>query len=67
MFGVMIDPLDPQTLKDARMALQLSRADVASMTGVDVTTIFRIEEKNQKPNSETWLKLVRGLQAREAA
>ena len=59
----MIDPLNPRTLKPAREAAGLSRADLARMAGVDATTILRIEKGDTDPRLDgTWAPLVRALQ-----
>ncbi|KQN09806.1 hypothetical protein ASE85_02375 [Sphingobium sp. Leaf26] len=64
----MIDPLDPATLKPAREKLQLSRATVAAMSGVNETTILRIESGKVDPRLDgTWAPIVRALRSASPA
>lgn len=62
--GHMIDPLNPSTLKPAREALGLSRADLAAKSNVHETTIMRIENGTVDPRTGgTWAPLVRAIQS----
>lgn len=58
----MIDPLDPKSLKPAREAAGLSRADLAEAARVNETTIMRIEKGDVDPRLDgTWAPIVRAL------
>lgn len=60
----MIDPLDPTTLKPAREGAGLSRAKLAALSGVNETTILRIETEKVDPRLDgTWAPIVRALRA----
>lgn len=60
----MIDPLDPATLMPAREKLQLSRATLAAMSGVNETTILRIETGKADPRLDgTWAPIVRAIRS----
>lgn len=60
----MIDPLDPSTLKPAREAAHLTRAELAEKAGVHETTILRIESGGVDPRVDgTWAPIVRALAA----
>jgi len=59
----MIDPLDPSTLRAAREAAGLSRADLAREADVSETTVLRIESGDVDPRlNGTWAPIVRALQ-----
>ena len=63
----MIDPLDLNSLKPAREAAGLSRAELADLAGVDETTVLRIERgldnKGVDPRlHSTWAPIVKALQ-----
>ncbi len=59
----MIDPLDPKTLRKAREDANLSRAELASRSNVNTTTIMRIENGDVDPRLDgTWAPIVRVLQ-----
>ena len=59
----MIDPLLPSSLRPAREALGLSRADLAAKSKVHETTIIRIENGDVDPRlNGTWAPLVRAIQ-----
>ena len=58
----MIDPLDIRTLKPAREAAGLTRAELATAAGVNETTVLRIENGDVDPRVDgTWSRLVRAL------
>lgn len=58
----MIDPLDPKSLKPAREGVNLSRADLAKLAGVNETTILRIENGDVDPRLDgTWAPIVRAI------
>lgn len=58
----MIDPLDTSTLKPAREAAGMSRAELASATAIHETTILRIEKGDVDPRLDsTWAPLVRAI------
>lgn len=60
----MLDPLDPRTLKPARDAAGLSRADLATLAKVSETTIMRIEKGEVDPRLDgTWAPIARALAA----
>lgn len=60
----MIDPLDPASLMPAREKLQLSRATLAAMSGVNETTILRIETGKADPRLDgTWAPIVRAIRS----
>ena len=60
----MIDPLNPASLHDARLAANLTRSALAEMAGVNETTILRIERGDVDPRLDrTWAPIVRALQA----
>lgn len=64
----MVDPLDPRTLKPARVAAGLSRADLAKASSVSETTILRIEKGEVDPRlGGTWALLVRALPTEQAS
>lgn len=64
---VMLNPLDPRTLKSARVAANLSRSELAGLANVSETTILRIEKGEVDPRlAGTWGPLVRALEARAA-
>lgn len=64
----MLDPLDPTTLRKAREDVGLSRAQLASSSGVHETTIMRIEKSEVDPRLDgTWAPLARSVMAAEAA
>lgn len=61
----MIDPLDPTSLEGARKAADLSRAELAKLSGVHETTILRIETGKVDPRLDgTWAPLCRALSPR---
>ncbi|WP_420542818.1 helix-turn-helix domain-containing protein [Sphingomonas naphthae] len=63
-FG-MIDPLDPRTLRPSREAAGLTRKDLATLAGVNETTVLRIESGDVDPRLDgTWAPLVRALRTR---
>ncbi|WP_374412697.1 helix-turn-helix domain-containing protein [Novosphingobium colocasiae] len=58
----MLDPLDPSTLRSAREEANLSRAQLATASGVHETTIMRIEKGEVDPKLDgTWAPLARAL------
>jgi transcriptional regulator with XRE-family HTH domain len=60
----MTDPLDvlkPSSLAEARKARGLTRAALAKLSGVDVTTIFRVENGQDPGLAKTWAPLVDAL------
>lgn len=64
----MIDPLDPATLKPAREGAGLSRAKLAALSGVNETTILRIETEKVDPRLDgTWAPIVRALRSHARA
>lgn len=67
----MIDPLDLNSLKPAREAAGLSRAELAELAGVDETTVLRIEKglanKGVDPRlHSTWAPIVKAIQGHPA-
>lgn len=64
----MIDPLDPRTLRPAREAARLTRAELAVAAQVNETTILRIEKGFVDPRLDgTWAPIVRALSSLERA
>jgi DNA-binding XRE family transcriptional regulator len=67
MSDCMLDPLDPTTLKDARVSAKLTRSQLSSVSGVHETTIMRIEKGEVDPRLDgTWAPLARAVMAAEA-
>ena len=57
--------LDSGTLRKRREAMCLTRAQLAKMSGVDATTILRIES-GQDPRLKTWRKIELALEKVES-
>ena len=64
MLLLMVDPLDPlkpETLAAARKARDVKRIRLAELSGIDQTTIWRIENGKVSTSVETWAQIVNAL------
>lgn len=58
----MLNPLDIKTLEKGRLAAGLSRAELSERSGVNLSTIWRIEKGKMDPSVDAvWSKLVTAI------
>lgn len=63
----ILDNLDPGTLRRAREACGMSRADLAAAANVHPTTILRIEAGHLDPRlASTWAHIVRVIREHDS-